>query len=378
MTEEITDNEIPLNDQILVTSLETAKPAEENKFSFIENENELTNPQIQSAPVEIKEFKPKKKNFKLLIEEEPIYHFNFEELNNSLQKLIQKKILPLNEMRIELLRFAKEQSLKAISDEEYDKALQIDTAIKFLYSIIQEDVNSNESQLSFKLIQDRIESVESKTQNILLIYKDKINLNQEEFNKKRQNLLKQHEYEIQLFEEEWSKPEAVQPFSKPSTQLLQMKQVQKQYALNHDFESAKQIKLIAEELQKNETELAMQRASEAMKISYQQLLDKHQKELKCLEENNNRKINMIELEKEKEIYSNENTIKQLKQRINSQKIKKPLVTKPKFDQNKSPPSISLHSRSQLSKFNKNNDRPKLDIKLIDLKSIIKPKTASKD
>jgi len=131
----------------------------------------------------------------------------------------------------------------------------------------------------------------------------------------RQCVVERHQAEILAFEEAWSRPEAMLPFSKPSSKLLQIRKMQKSLALSRNFAEAKSLKQQAEQLQREESQAAEKRATQAMKLEYQQLMESHQRELECEELNWTRKLTVLETERDKAIAANEKLQKQLTARV---------------------------------------------------------------
>jgi hypothetical protein len=180
-------------------------------------------------------------------------------------------------------------------------------------------------------------------------------------------LLQQPESEGAEFEREWSSWEARIPFRKPSVAFLQTRQQQKALALLHDFRNAKAMRLQAAAMEKREANEATVRFEQAMRIAYDQLLEKQEKERQCLAENRDLILTVRTRERDHELACNDLTRKSLELRIATPKhMKRPTI--------RVPVSKSLHAssiggyammtqrtRSQLSTYRKSADLQRLEL-----------------
>ena len=186
-----------------------------------------------------------------------------------------------------------------------------------------------------------------------------------------------HENEIQAFEQKWQQPEAMAPFSKPSAQLLQIRRQQKAYAIARNFKDAKAMKQRADALQREETVLAQKRAAEAMRADLKVMLERHEREIKCGEENWARKIETLEKEKSRAVEAKTNLARQLAAKISSPKMpKREKVMLPVIErgQSKDTTITTYRTRSRFAEYKRSPERNKLDVK-IDTRNIVRPHTA---
>jgi len=311
--------------------------------------------------------------------------FSEDELKNALQKLIQKGVMPPLDMQSDLMDFARKQSVVHMINENYDSAQQIDNAMKLLSSSLNSDHIKYESDQITKVIAERLDQASKQQKSIEETFKSMIIKHKEQEQEKLEQMKKNHEAEIHRFEEQWTKPETLLPYSKPSSKLLQMRKMQKSLAIAHDFEGAKRMKIACEELQNNESVKAERKVEIAMKSQYQALLDKQEKEIKCLIKNGERKLALLESQREIELRSNENLRKQLSLKTGSQKqtnkkasVTVPLVTSRGSSEARSSTTglLSHRTRNQFAVFKRSPENSKLDVKPIEVKTIIKPLASS--
>ena len=310
----------------------------------------------------------------------PIYQplYSDEELSSAYKKLITKKTLPQLEMRPSLIEYGRKQSIQHTMLEEYDAAQADDNAVELLQQSLNEDNKNFSTEQEKRTIKDRIDEVNREEKEIEEKYKTKINDAKKANKASLDKLMMDQEQERKRFEEKWSSEEAVIPYSKPSSQVLQIKRMQKAMALAHEFQKAKQLKLQAEKLQKEEAVIASKQAAEAMKAQYILLVENQQRQVECMREHWERVITVLECQRDAEINSLENTKKQLLTRSTT-KPKKPQVIIPQVtsrDARGSSGLITQRTRSQFATYKRSAEKSKLDVKPLDVKTLIRPLTAS--
>lgn len=85
--------------------------------------------------------------------------------------------------------------------------------------------------------------------------------------------------ELAEFGKKWNNPNSFLDLAKPSSHLLQLREIERKKALLMDYEGAEQTKAIADKLEKQETAQSQQKAIQAMKLQLKQLEAKHQQEI---------------------------------------------------------------------------------------------------
>lgn len=287
----------------------------------------------------------------------------------ALQRIARRKELPAPEQRQMLFDYAKERSIQLLLAEEYDQVAEIDIAIWLLQQSLLEQDNGEET----RTLKQRLEGTKQKDAEIKDRWNGQIAEFKERANQKIIELEEIQQRERDQFEEEWSKPEALVPYSKPSPQLLQMRTIQKTLALTKDYSGAKQLKQKCEEMKKDESIEGSKRATDAMRAAYNQLLERQQKQMQCFIEHSHARIELMEKQRDDELQSNENLKKQLEVRMSMPKqIKKGCVVVPRAQSRGSTGSVKKETMTQFTKYKKNSASLRLDIKLNNFKSILKP------
>lgn len=217
---------------------------------------------------------------------------------------------------------------EAIEDEDYDLAEKLDKDLKELiaafnkaYGVNNANVSSQKGtsystvDISSTNLQYRLDEVKKQKIIAETEWEERIKALKESEQSKIEEIEARQQKEREEFEEKCQTQEFLQKFTKPSARLLQLWKLQKGLALQHDFEGAKAMKLRAEKLQKQETDEAQQRAIASVKVNYEKLVVKQQRELECAVANGKRKISQMEIEMKKDLENKDKLSKQVETRI---------------------------------------------------------------
>jgi hypothetical protein len=267
-------------------------------------------------------------------------------------------------------------------NEHYDQASQIDGAIDAVLRRLRRAGFDGESAQHAMTLQQRLEDAVVQRRQIQEDYSRRIADLRERHEQRADALRQQHEAARQSFEDEWSRPDRVLRFSKPSSSLLQVRQMQKSLAISHRFDQAKALKREGDQLQRAESAVAGERATDAMKIAYAALLEKEERERECLRANGERKMAVLEGERERKLTANWNLKCQLEVKKGRPGMPfRPTVTVPQVGGKKAPPPhvpgvISVRTRVQYLGFKKALQSEKLDVQIGDVAKITKEMTPS--
>ncbi|EAX95525.1 hypothetical protein TVAG_310970 [Trichomonas vaginalis G3] len=306
------------------------------------------------------------------VEEPPKYSES--ELEQALSEVVNQKQRPMPEMRAELIKYAKNLQLDAVGIEDYDRAQELDEAIKFLEHNCEMTKPKEEPVITVEM---RIEQTKQNIQDCEEKYNNKIKEFEESTQLKMKELQSSHESEIKLLEAKVSSPDFIHEFDKPSSRLLSLREQQRIRALQKDYNGAKELKRHADQLEKEETETARRRAIRKVKILFTQLQQKHEREDECASQNWARQKTAIELEREAEITPMKQLLHQLernghqalkysiRQRSNHSNIRENQVSYS--------PTQNLTTPRTKRKFNeiKNRGQSRLNLGGIDVRGVMK-------
>jgi hypothetical protein len=299
------------------------------------------------------------------------------ELEEALAKMIRKRILPDAALRVEVCNYGRKKSAQLILAEEYDEAAAIELAVDIIFVNIREDEVARDAQTQVQVLEQRLEEAKQQGEVLEQELDGVIEMRRARTRCKIRQLEKEHKRERAAFAQFWARDEARVPFSKPSAELLQIRQRQKAYALVHDFANAKAMKLAAKALEKQETAEGTKRFANALRTAYEQLLDRQQREMQCMAAKSETDVAALTTEKEKVLSSNELTKKALELRIiNPKHQKKPTiqcpVVKPRATvvNGAAPGMVNQRTRSQLASYRKAPDLGRLPLETPDPAAIL--------
>lgn len=265
--------------------------------------------------------KPKKQ-----LKQEPL--FSEKDVELAFSEFQNNKTVPPPYMREATILYVHAITNEAIEDEDYDLAEKLDKDLKELitafnkaYGINNANVSSQKgtsyttSDGSSATLQSRLEEVKKQKIIAETEWEDRIKALKESEQSKIEEIEARQQKEREEFEEKCQTQEFLQKFTKPSARLLQLWKLQKGLALQHDFEGAKEMKARAEQLQKQETDEAQKRAISSVKVNYEKLVVKQQRELECAVANGKRKISQMEIEMKKDLENRDKLSKQVEIRM---------------------------------------------------------------
>lgn len=305
-------------------------------------------------------------------EEPPPPQYTDEELSAFFKDFLKTKRLPPFLMRNAVIDYARQQSLKFLIAENYDEAAKLDIKISEFVTACQNDQSQFDTESKTRNVDMRVATVQEQRKQALQQWDDRIKTVQQKEQSKIDNLITRHDDEKKQFEAECQNRDFLNRFSKPSQQLLQLRQIQKQLALNHQFDEAKVVKQNAERLQMQETQQAQERAIESIRKNYKQLLERQQREIECTKLNTERKLTSLQTEKQKEEENYQKLLQQLEIRKQEYQAKKASV-------NVSPPTkrqVTTASK-KLSEYKRAPETIQLDIKLDGIQNIFNKQKPAK-
>ena len=209
--------------------------------------------------------------------------YDEEELESRLREFIKTKgksysRIPVD-MRNQLFQHILRRRVQSIENQDYDTGEKLMTAQENLRNLMNKDMieseETNEESLNAGRLSDAKYELKTATEKWDQAMKD---LNYK-LKDQEDQLISQQQRELQELAEFWQDPSKFHEFNKASSQLLTMREIEKNMALTGDFQGAKIMKKRALALEKKETIEAQKRAQEAMEQSFQSMKTKHTMQL---------------------------------------------------------------------------------------------------
>lgn len=271
--------------------------------------------------------------------------------------------------------------VRALKTENYDEGIKIDRAMKINGGKIEENLVTQRRNDRMQTIHYRLSQAENDYVNKDKEWKEIFDGFYQEQNQLREELKTRQQQEEDEFANRWGDPSNFKTYNKPSPALLQLRKIQKEYAMARDFENAKIVRKQADDLQKQETENAERRALDAMLLEHQKLEEKHKKEITCFNEKEKRTELFLSTNRQSELRPLEMLIRQLKISINSSKPQNLKPQRTSFQstartrayvaQNITLPPKDRKTVSQLNTFRNKDEPVKLELSGFDVKKLMR-------
>jgi hypothetical protein len=206
--------------------------------------------------------------------------------------------LPDPSLRTQLIQYIQRQKVNSIVAQKFEEAQNYQNILLNLQkSISDQDVKDRNQQ--------RIETLDGKlgnTNGVLSQLQKETNQRLKEEvenqNDRRRQLQARQDGDLDVFEDHWNDRDFLKKFAKPSPQLLQLKNVERSMILTKMFDQAAIIRKKVTDMEKEESQLAQQRATVEMDKERRKLLAKHELELQAFEQHCIRQLNWIRHEQE--------------------------------------------------------------------------------
>ena len=208
---------------------------------------------------------------------------------------------PENSLIPSLHQYAEQEMTNAAFSGKYDYASKMERASEMLQQFMKTSDNSAE-----------LAARKAEYDQRAAINKQLRDRKQEEWNQRINDLKEKHRQrvkkleeknadEISEFEAHWADEQTTQQYNKPSPRLLSMRRQEETLALSKYFSQANVIRAEADQLEAEETQMAKQRAVASMRLQYEKMIIRQEKELKGIEALYQRDLINMENQKQKEL-----------------------------------------------------------------------------
>lgn len=274
-------------------------------------------------------------------------HSNYQEAELSLDEYIQnnKKKPPLR-LKTRILQILVRRKIQAAANQNYSEASKLSKIEEQLKSYFGE---IKERDRQYKRTHYGISSSEQLRTRLNQInneYDKKIQTYKLSREKIMEQLYQDQQREIAEFGNKWNNPNSFLDLAKPSSHLLQLRDIERKKVLLMDYEGAQQTKVLADQLEKEETKASQQKAVTTMKMQLKQLEVKHQNEIAAAQNTTQRGLEHLLQEKASIVDPLEKALKKSEKTENS----KPETKRPSSRMNPNSPieNPSYNTYSNLS------------------------------
>jgi hypothetical protein len=206
--------------------------------------------------------------------------------------------LPDRDRRTQLIQHIQRQKVNAIVAHRFDEAQNYQTLLVSLQDSISEQDVRQRNRARLEDLDGKLQETNQKILGIKKETKHRLKTEVQEQAERRQQLVLKHGEELDDFEDHWNNPEFLMKFAKPSGRLLEMKRQERSMILTKLFGQAEVLKKKVHDLEKDESQVAQNRAVYEMDKARSKMLEKHHLELRNFEQHCARQLEIIRQEQD--------------------------------------------------------------------------------
>lgn len=210
----------------------------------------------------------------LMVDEEP----PDEETEKILKRFKKTGRVPISVKSGQLIPYMQRNRVNALLHGDYDKAKEYDEMSKEITIALTKTIGEERKQSRITQLQNKLE--DEKNQHFMFRREWLQRISKEEdLNKQRlAELNEKQEKDLLEFEQKWNNEDYLRRYTKPSTQLLQMKAMERSMVIAKMYDQAKMMRKSASIIEKRESTESQQRAKQEMVVERQRLVDKQNHE----------------------------------------------------------------------------------------------------
>ena len=273
------------------------------------------------------------------------------EINAALNEMISKGTCPPEYMHPHIFTSLNRRRVDAICKSDYDEAEKMDKISEMLtQSIKNSQINTN-NQMKGEILYERFCKINENIQEINDRYDRKKEALMSEASKRKQEATDKYNNTEKEIRDKFQNPEYLQKYGKPSYHLSELREQEREYAMQRKYKEAREVKTEADEIERQETEVAQEKISKQETLELEMNYKNYQKELQLIELRLNQQVSLNESDRERELRPLEAALKQIRSKKPSLPPLRPQSHLSEQNQNSSPyvkPSSKMQSpRTQM-------------------------------
>lgn len=217
-----------------------------------------------------------------------------EQDQQALEKFSKTGRLPPMKDKASILREVQRERADAIEIGDYDRAQQLyDLSKKVQTAIYESDIKERKEEKRFRL-EEQLEKAKAQLGTVKYETKNVLRRARETNEQRIEEVKKKHIQELEEFQEKWNNEDYLRKFSKPSSELLALKDRERRFARAKLFNDAKTFRQKANQQEIEETKTAQERAYHKMKFQKSILLQKQAKEMEVAIDSANKNYEIVQ------------------------------------------------------------------------------------
>lgn len=246
-----------------------------------------------------------------------------EEIAKLIEHFTTKGIIPPSETHVYILRALERRRVEALIQSNYDAAEKSDKIATTFKQCINSNKKKEHEQAKISVLYDRYLLLQSQVAQIDAVTKEKIQQVEETTSKKKDELQGKELQMINEVEEKFSDGDFLTQFGRPSQELTNLREMEKNYAITRRYAEAKAAKVEADALQKIETRIANEKMQLARDKEIDKVYESIDKERESIEFRHKKQMEQIAMKKNRDVVPLRNAIEQMRAKKTS--IRLPLL-----------------------------------------------------
>ena len=234
------------------------------------------------------------------------------EINAALVQMISKGVFPPEYMHPYIFTSLNRRRVDAICKSDYDEAEKMDKISEMLTQSIKDSQINNDNQIKGEILYERFCKINENVQEINEKYDKKKEAILNESEKRKQEATEKYNNTEKEIYEKFQNPEFLQKYGKPSNRLSELREQEREYAMQRKYKEAREVKTEADEIERQETEVAQEKVSKQETLELEMNYKNYQKELQLIELRQNQQISLNESDRERELRPLEAALKQIR------------------------------------------------------------------
>lgn len=234
------------------------------------------------------------------------------EIDQHLDLMINRFQPPPPHMRGPIQQLINKRRVTALVSGDYDAAEVQDKAHETFNMVVQMEQDRLNEDHRIDILFARWQQLQQEHAEISEKWDEKMKKYADDDQEKYDQLLLKQQEEQEAFTNRWKDPNNLRKFNKPSNRLTQLREQEKAMAVSKMYQKAKDMKMVADKLQKEETAAAQSKIAQAMQIEKQKMLERQEFDRKKHVEHREKELETMEIHRQRELFPVVNAMQQIK------------------------------------------------------------------
>jgi len=287
------------------------------------------------------------------------------QLEDMLDQVVNRFVCPPVHYRNPLKKLINRKRVSAIVSGDYETAEQQEKAINALNYVLNMEQERLHEDNRMDILYDRYQQLQLEHQKLNEAWDAKIETFMAADTKRLDELKQKHLMELEEFNLKWRDPVFLRHYNKPSAKLLQLREMEKARAVSRLYSKAKEMKYVADKVQKEETTMAQQKIAAQMQFEKKRLVEKHDKELKRHEEHRILAVQNMNVEREQSMRHILSAMQQIKAKKGNISTKVATPTSPHETAENGESPLSPRTQKLYAHFRSEKRKTRLEVTPVD-------------